>query len=54
MLDKEKGPILGKLRTIQLIEADFQHLMRLFIRTRDIGKLERNVNISKFNFSSRI
>ena len=23
MLDKEKGPILGKLRIIQLIEVDF-------------------------------
>jgi len=30
MLDKGKGPIAGKLRTIQLIEADLQLIMRIF------------------------
>ena len=35
MLDKGKGPMIGKLRTIQLIEADLQLIMRIFIRIKE-------------------
>ena len=31
MLEKGKGMILGKLRTITLIEADLQYIMRLYL-----------------------
>jgi len=32
IIEKGKGPTLSKLRTIQLIEADLQMLIRIFIR----------------------
>ena len=53
MLEKEKGPILGKLRTTQLIEADLQLLMRMFIGGRTEGVIEKDQRISKFNYGSR-
>ena len=33
-LEKVKGPILGKLRTTQIIEADLQLVMRIFVAGR--------------------
>ena len=39
MLEKGKGPILGKLRTMQLIEADLQLLMRMFVGGRTEGAI---------------
>ena len=53
MLEKGKGPVLGKLRTIQLIEVDFQILMRIFIGNRNKGNIERNSRVSKYNFGLR-
>ena len=53
MLEKEKGPVLGKLRTIQLIEADFQLIMRIFLGYRMEKSIESNTRISKFNFRLR-
>ena len=34
MLEKGKGPVLEKLRTTQLVEANFQLLMRFFSNER--------------------
>ena len=42
ILEKEKGTILGKLQIIQLIKADFQLLMRVFINKRIKSKIENN------------
>ena len=53
MLDKDKGPIIGKLRMIQLIEADLQLLMRIFLGSRIEGFIEKDNRISKFNFGLR-
>ena len=53
MLDKGKGLIIGKLRMIQLIEANLQLLMRIFLESRIEGFIEKNNRISKFNFGSR-
>ena len=47
MLEKGKGPVLGKLRTIQLVEADFQLLMRIFTTERMVGVIEMDKRISK-------
>ena len=52
MLDKGKGPIIRKLRTIQLIEADLQLLICIFLGTRIEGMIELDSRISKFNFGS--
>jgi hypothetical protein len=53
MIEKSKGVKLGKLRVIQLIEADLQIIMRLSIKNRNIGKIEQDKRISKSNFESR-
>ena len=53
ILEKGKGPILGKLRTIQLYEADLQLLMRIFIGGRNDENVENDSRISKFNYGSR-
>ena len=45
--------MLGKLRIIQLIEADFQLLIRIFLKVRNKGQIERDYRLSKFNFGSR-
>ena len=50
ILDKGKGPIIGKLRTIQLIEADLQLLMQIFLGLRMKGVIEQDPRILKFNF----
>ena len=52
MIEKGKGPIVGKLRIIQLIEADLQMIMRIFINYRNKGKIESNSRISKVNYGS--
>jgi len=53
MIEKGKGPVLGKLRTIQLIEADLQLLMRIFINDQNKGSIETDERISKSNYGSR-
>ena len=42
ILEKGKGPILGKLLTIQLIEANLQLLMRIFIGERNDKNIEKD------------
>ena len=46
ILEKGKGPIIGKLRTIQLIEADLQLLMCIFIGGRNDENLESDSRLS--------
>ena len=53
ILEKGKGPIIGKLRMIQLYEADQQILMRLFLGGREDNAIEKDYRISKFNYGSR-
>lgn len=53
MLDKGKGPIIKKLRVIQLMEADLQLIMWIFLGQRNIGRIENDLRLSKFNYSSR-
>jgi len=45
--------VIGKLHIIQLIEADLQLLMRIFIGQRNYSKIENDSRVSKYNFSSR-
>jgi len=53
ILEKGKGPVIGKLRTIQLIEADLQLLMRIFIGSRNNKNIELDERLSKYNYGSR-
>ena len=45
--------MLGKLRTMQLVKADFQLLMRIFVNERMVGVIETDERISKGNYGSR-
>ena len=53
MIEKSKGPVLNKLRIIQLIEEDLQILTRIFINIRNKSTNETNSRISKCNYESR-
>ena len=53
ILEKGKGPIIGKLRTLQLIEGDLQILMRIFIGGRNDENLDSDSRLSTFNYGSR-
>ena len=53
MIEKGKGPVVGKLQTIQLIEANLQIIIRIFINYRVKGKIEQDSRISKANYRSR-
>ena len=50
ILEKGKGPVLGKLRTIQLVEVFFQLLMRIFVNERMARVIETDNIISKGNY----
>ena len=54
MIEKGKGPIVGKLRTIQLIEVDLQLLMRILVNNRNKFKIEIYHRIVKSNYGSRL
>jgi len=51
-LDKGKGPVIGKLYTIELVETDLQLLMRIFVGNRANSLPEKDPSLSKFNFGS--
>jgi len=53
ILDKGKGMILGKLRTITLIEADLQYIMRIFLNDEKEERIETDRRVSKSNYGSR-
>ena len=52
MLGKGKGIILGKLRIITLIEADWQYIMRIYLREEDEEIIESDARFSKSNYGS--
>ena len=52
-LEKGKGPILGKLRNITLIEGDLQIGMRISLNSEGEELIEDNTRFSKANFRSR-
>ena len=53
IIEKGKGPVLGKLRITQLIEADLQLLMRICIDERKHKRKKNNDALSTCNFGSR-
>jgi len=52
ILEKEKGPVVDKLRTTQLIVADLQLLMRILVNTRNKISIEAGSRVSKCNYGS--
>ena len=53
ILEKEKALILRKLRTMQLIEADLQLIIRNFIGGRNNKNIAAGKRLSKYNCGSR-
>ena len=53
MLEKGKGPILGKMRIIELIEGDLQIIVRACVGLRNDDNIKNDERLSKFNFGSR-
>ena len=53
MLSKGKGMIIGKLRTITLIEVDLQLLMRIYFEDSHEEMIETDKRFSKSNYGSR-
>ena len=53
MLEKGKGPTLGKHRTITLIEGDLQILMRIFLKAKEEELIEKDPRFAKTNYGSR-
>ena len=53
VLKKGKCLVLGKLQTIQLIEANFQLIIRVFLNARNIEIIENNTRLLKIKFRSR-
>ena len=53
MIEKGKDPMLRKLQTIQLIEANLQLLIRISISNRNQGAIEKDKRVSKCNYGSR-
>ena len=52
-LEKGKGSIIGKLKTIMLIEGDLQILMRKYLRSKSKELIEKSTRFSKANYESR-
>ena len=53
MIGKGKGMTLGKLRIIALIEADWQHVMRIYLGEEEEEIIESDTRFSKSNYGSR-
>lgn len=53
VLEKGKGPVLGKLRIIQLIEDDLQLAIRVLLTHRSSVNAEIFPRLSKQNFGNR-
>ena len=49
-IEKKKGPVVGKLRTIQLIKVGLQLIMRIGIDNRNKYKIKEDPRISKSNY----
>ena len=53
MLEKGKGPVIGKLRCITLIEGDLQLNMRIHLRAENEELIENDSRFSTANYGSR-
>ena len=53
MLDKGKGPVLGKLWIIDLIEGDLQLIIRLHAELRNNRNIKKDSRLSHSNFWSQ-
>ena len=53
-IKKGKGYVLGKLRTMQLIEANIQLLIRIFINQRNKFKIKKDSRVTKYNYGYAI
>ena len=53
-LEKGKKPTIENLRTIQLIEADLQILMRILVNQRNKCKIEKDLKVAKCNYRLRL
>lgn len=53
VIEKGKGPILRKLRTIQLLEADLQIIIRMHSVDLIQNDIESDNRVSKANYGSR-
>ena len=53
ILEKGKGPILGKLKTITLIEGDLQIMMRMYLNALEEELIKGDKRFSKANYSSK-
>ena len=53
MLEKGKGIIIGKLRTITLIEANLQYIMRMYLEDEKEEMIELDKRFAKSNYGSR-
>ena len=52
ILEKGKGPLINKLRIIQLIKANFQLIIRIFLNHRNYQNIEKDNRLLKFNYNS--
>ena len=53
ILEKGKGPVLGSLRNIQLIEEDIQILISILINQQNKFKIETDPRIAKCDYGLR-
>ena len=53
-VEKGKGPVIEKLRTVQLVEADFQQIMIFYIGLRKDKNAKKKKIIPKFKQGSRL
>ena len=53
MLDKGKGPVLGKLRIIELIEGDLQLIICTYVGLRNDKNVHKDKWLSNYNFRLR-
>ena len=53
IIEKGKSPTIGKLQIIQLIEADLQLIIRIFLKYEIKRKIEKDLRILKANYGSR-
>ena len=51
LLKKGKGIIIGELRTIALIKADLQHIMKLHLNDNEEELIKKDTRRSKSNYS---
>ena len=53
IIEKGKGPVIGKLRNIQLIEADLQLLIMIFMGAKSEKLIKKEMRLSTANYGSR-